>query len=160
MHRQTGSEKRSGRFIFQCPFVGEKKMSTVNTFLQWYAELQDAVTDALAGPLQDGLKHEIHEQAKARVYEAHDTGKARGIIGAPENLAGDAEGFSLHIRNVTVQQGGPAYQTETGFVEEGAPEFRQPFPRPFMDEALQNYAYGKAPDDLADALRSRGFIVE
>lgn len=160
MHRQTDSEKRSGRFIFQCPFVGEKKMSTVNTFLQWYAELQDAVTDALNGPLQDGLKHEIHEQAKARVYEAHDTGKARGIIGEAQNLAGDVEGFSLHIRNVTVQQGGPAYQTETGFVEEGAPEFRQPFPREFMQPALEEYAYGQAGDDLANALRARGFVVE
>lgn len=136
-------------------------MSTVNTFLQWYAELQDAVTDALAGPLQDGLKNEIREQAQERVYDAYSSkGYRRGQIGAAQNLAGDVEGFSMHIRNVTVQQGGPAYQTETGFVEEGAPEFRQPGPRPFMDEALQNYAYGKAQDDLADALRSRGFIVE
>lgn len=134
-------------------------MSTVNTFLQWYAELQSAVQDALNGPLQDGLKHEIHEQAKTRVYEAHDTGKARGIIGAAQNLAGDVEGFSLHIRNVTVQQGGPAFQTETGFVEEGAPNFHQPFPRPFMDEALQEYTYNKAPEDLASALRSKGFTV-
>lgn len=135
-------------------------MSVVEHFVNWYSELQAVVVDALNGPLQDGLKQEIQRQAKKRVYEAHDTGKARGIIGAPENLAANVNGFELHIRNVTVQQGGPAYQTETGFVEEGAPEFRQPFPREFMDQALQEYAYNKAPDDLADALRARGFLVE
>lgn len=135
-------------------------MSVMDDFLIWYAELQGAVTEALAGPLMDGLKHEIHEQAKVRVYEAHDTGKARGIIGAAQNLDGKVSGYDLQIRNVTPQQGGPASQTETGFVEEGSPEYRQPFPREFMDEALQEYAYGKAPDDLADALRARGFRVE
>lgn len=135
-------------------------MSVITEYLEWYAELQSAVQDALNGPLQDGLKHEIHEQAKVRVYEAHKTGKARGIIGAPENLEGHVNGFELHIRNVTVQQGGSAYQTETGFVEEGAPEFRQPFPREFMQPALEEYAYGQAGDDLANALRARGFVVE
>lgn len=134
-------------------------MSVITDFTIWYAELQDAVTDALNGPMQDGLKQEIRDQAEVRVYKAHDTGKARGIIGAPENLEGHVSGHELHIRNVTQPQGSPAYQTETGFVEEGAPEFRQPGPRPFMDEALVEYAYGRAPDDLANALRSRGFTV-
>ena len=134
-------------------------MSVVTEFAEWYARLQGSVTKALNGPLTDGLKHEIHEKAETNVYKAHDTGKARGIIGAAENLAADVNGMELHIRNVTVQQGGPAFQTETGFVEEGAPEFRQPFPRPFMDEALVDYAYGRAPEDLADALRSDGFTV-
>ena len=135
-------------------------MSVLSEYLAWYAKLQDAVHDALNGPLQDGLKQEIRKQAKARVYDAYSGGYRRGKIGAPENLEGHVNGFDLHIRNVTVQQGGPAYQTETGFVEEGAPEFRQPFPREFMDPALQEYAYGQAGYDLANALRAQGFVVE
>lgn len=134
-------------------------MSVLTTFTIWYAELQDAVGEALNGPLQDGLKQEIRKQAKTRVYDAYAGGYRRGKIGAAENLAGEVSGLSLHIKNVTVQQGGPAFQTETGFVEGGAPEFNQPFPRPFMEEALQEYAWNKAPDDLADALRSKGFTV-
>jgi hypothetical protein len=74
-------------------------------------------------------------------------------------MAVNVNGYELHVRNITVQQGCKAYQTETGFVEEGAPEFRQPFPRPFMDEALQEYAYGEGPEDLANALRARGYTV-
>ena len=134
-------------------------MSVITEYLEWYAELQSAVQDALNGPLQDGLKQEISKQAKARVYDAYSGGYRRGKIGAPENLEGHVNGYELHIRNVTVQQGGPAYQTETGFVEEGAPEFRQPFPREFMQPALEEYAYGQGPEDLANALRARGFTV-
>lgn len=134
-------------------------MSVVDTFLAWYAELQSAVTEALSGPMQDGLKQEIREKAKTNVYDAYSGGYRRGQIGGADNLRGEVNGFELHIRNMTVQQGGPAYQTETGFVEEGATEFHQPFPRPFMDEALVDYTYGKAGDDLADALRARGFTV-
>ena len=136
-------------------------MSAVNTFMIWYAELQGAVTEALAGPLQDGLKQEIGKQAQARVYDAYAGGGARrGQIGAPNNLDGNVSGFSLHIRNVTQPQGYGAHESETGFVEEGSPSYRQPFPRPFMDEALVEYAYGQAPDDLANALRARGFEVQ
>ena len=135
-------------------------MSTVDTFILWYTELQASITKALNGPLKDGLEKEIKEKAKTNVYDAYNTRSyRRGKIGDKTNLVADVNGMELHIRNVTVQQGGRAYQTETGFVEEGAPEFRQPFPRPFMDEALVEYAYGKAPDDLADALRSDGFTV-
>ena len=49
--------------------------------------------------------------------------------------------------------------TETSFVESGASNYRQPFPRPFMDEALEDYSAGRAEIDLADALRSMGFTV-
>lgn len=136
-------------------------MSILTDYMDWYSKLQAAVQDALNGPLQDGLKQEIRKQAKAKVYDAYSGGGyRRGKIGAAENLEGNVNGYDLHIRNVTVQQGGPAYQTETGFVEEGAPEFRQPFPREFMQPALEEYAYGQAGDDLANALRARGFVVE
>lgn len=136
-------------------------MSVLDTFAAWYAELQTAVSEALNGPVADGLKQEIRAQAKARVYDAYSTsGYRRGKIGAPENLEASVNGLELHIRNVTVQQGSQASQTETGFVEEGSPEFRQPFPRPFMDEALEQYAKNQGILDLEAALRARRFTVE
>lgn len=135
-------------------------MSVIDDFIIWYAELQNAVEDALSGPMQDGLKQEIRRQAQTRVYDAYNGGGyRRGKIGAAENLEGNVSGYSLHIRNVTAPQGTNAFQTETGFVEEGSPSYRQPFPRPFMDEALTEYAYGQAQEDLANALRAKGFTV-
>ena len=135
-------------------------MSVVDEFLIWYSGVQSAVQEALSGPIKDGLEQEIQKSAKKNVYDAYSGGGyRRGKIGSPQNLMADVNGYELHIRNVTVQQGGPAYQTETGFVEEGAPEFRQPFPRPFMDEALVDYVYGEGPEYLANALRARGYTV-
>lgn len=134
-------------------------MSVVDDFIIWYSGVQSAVQEALGGPLKDGLLQEVKKKAQDNVYNAYPGGYRRGQIGSEQNMAVDVNGYELHIRNVTVQQGGHAYQTETGFVEEGAPEFRQPFPRPFMDEALQEYAYGEGPEDLANALRARGFTV-
>lgn len=134
-------------------------MSVVDDFIIWYSGVQSAVQKALGGPLKDGLLQKVKEKAQDNVYNAYSGGYRRGQIGSPQNMAVDVNGYELHVRNITVQQGGKAYQTETGFVEEGAPEFRQPFPRPFMDEALQEYAYGEGPEDLANALRARGYTV-
>lgn len=134
-------------------------MSVVDDFIIWYSGVQSAVQEALGGPLKDGLLQKVKEKAQDNVYNAYSGGYRRGQLGSPQNMAVDVNGYELHVRNITVQQGGPAYQTETGFVEEGAPEFRQPFPRPFMDEALQEYAYGEGPEDLANALRARGYTV-
>lgn len=135
-------------------------MSVVDDFIIWYSGVQSAVQEALGGPLKDGLLQEVKKKAQANVYDAYSSGGyRRGQLGSSQNMAVNVNGYELHVRNITVQQGGKAYQTETGFVEEGAPEFRQPFPRPFMDEALQEYAYGEGPEDLANALRARGYTV-
>lgn len=134
-------------------------MSVVDDFIIWYSGVQSAVQEAMGGPLKDGLLQKVKEKAQDNVYNAYPGGYRRGQLGSPQNMAVDVNGYELHVRNITVQQGGKAYQTETGFVEEGAPEFRQPFPRPFMDEALQEYAYGEGPEDLANALRARGYTV-
>lgn len=135
-------------------------MGLLDEFVAWYGNLQAAVTDALAGPLTDGLKQEIRRQAKARVYAYAGGGCRRGLIGDPVNLEAESDQTELRIRNVTVQQGSAGRLSETNFVESGDPAYHQPGPRPFMDEALQEYAYGKAQDDLAAALRARGFRVE
>lgn len=134
-------------------------MSVVDDFIIWYSGVQSAVQEALGGPLKDGLLREVKKKAQDNVYNAYPGGYRRRQLGSPQNMAADVNGYELHVRNITVQQGGKAYQTETGFVEEGAPEFRQPFPRPFMDEALADYAHGEGPEDLANALRARGFTV-
>ena len=110
--------------------------------------------------MKDGLEREIKEQAKSRVYEAYPQhGYRRGLIGDPVNLEAESSQTELRIRNVTVQQGSPGRLSETNFVESGDQAYHQPKPRPFMDEALTEYAHGKGPEDLADALRSRGFTV-
>ena len=136
-------------------------MGLLDEFFAWYGNLQAAVTDALAGPLKDGLLQKIKETADANVYSYGGGGYRRGLIGDPVNMSLDGSGsYELHVKNITVQQGSPGRLTETNFVESGDPAFHQPGPRPFMDEALADYAHGEGPEDLANALLARGFRVE
>lgn len=135
-------------------------MSVLSQYQVWKSGLLDAVTDALNGPVQDGLKRAIRQEAKTNVYDAYtSTGPRRGQIGAAENLEGDVEGTTLTIRNVTQPQGWGADLTETTFVEAAAAGYRQPFPRPFMNEALEKYEAGEFHQDLGNTLRSRGYTV-
>ena len=136
-------------------------MSMLSQFTPWYQNLLTAVTDALSGPVQDGLKQKIRERAQKNVYDAYDGGGyRRGQIGAAQNLEAEVLFHQLRITNVTPPQGGAARATETSFVEGGYANYNQPFPRPFMDEALEEYTgSGQAQEDLAAALRSKGFTV-
>lgn len=135
-------------------------MSVVTQFAAWFGELQVATMEAVDGPLKDGLLQKIKETADANVYSYPGSGYRRGLIGDPVNMSMDGSGsYELHIKNITVQQGSPGRLSETNFVESGDPAYRQPGPRPFMDEALADYAHGEGPEDLANALRARGFTV-
>lgn len=135
-------------------------MSFLTQFAAWFGELQIVTQEALAGPVKDGLLKKIKESADANVYSYPGGGYRRGLIGDPVNMSLDGSGnYELHIKNVTVQQGSPGRLSETNFVETGDPAFHQPGPRPFMDEALADYAHGEVPEDLANYLRSHGFIV-
>lgn len=135
-------------------------MSFLTQFAEWFGELQVATMEAVAGPLKDGLLQKIKEKAAANVYSYGGGGYRRGLIGDPVNMSLDGSGaYELHIKNITVQQGSPGRLTETNFVETGDAAYHQPGPRPFMDEALVEYANGEGPESLANALRARGFTV-
>lgn len=133
-------------------------MSVLSEYALWKAGLEMAVTDALNGPVKDGLEMEIRRQAQSRVYAAYSSkGPRRGQIGAASNLQATVDDMTLTIKNVTVAQGGPTSVSETDFVEQGDSSYHQPFARPFMDEALRAYAAGQAEQDLALALKARGY---
>lgn len=132
----------------------------LDQYRDWKKQLNSAIKEALNGPMKDGLKRKIHEKAQTNVYEAYaSTGPRRGQIGGEKNLKAKVSGTTLTITNMTQPQGSGAGMTETTFVETGAPNYRQPFPRPFMEAALEEYVAGEAQQDLDNALRSRGFTV-
>lgn len=135
-------------------------MMFVEQYRAWKKELTSAIKEALRGPVKDGLERAIEQEAKTNVYDAYaSSGYRRGQIGAKTNLKAKVSGTTLTITNVTQPQGSGAGMTETSFVESGAPNYRQPFPRPFMNEALEKYQAGEFSQDLGNALRSRGFTV-
>ena len=135
-------------------------MSVLTMWAAWKAELDMAITDALNGPLTDGLKEYIHDESLWAVYMAYGGGGyRRGEIGGDKNLEATVSGDTLTIRNVTQPQGAGASMKEVDFVESGSSAYRQPFPRPFMTEGRDRYVAERAEMDLATALRARGFEV-
>lgn len=138
-------------------------MSFVSQYLTEIKPLIDRAVENALPDLADGLKRKIGEKAQSEVYSYGATGSAmakrRYTIGEPTGIAAHYGSYQLTLINERTMQGGDGHEVE--MVEEGWANFRQPGPRPFMDEALEEFVgSGEADATLARVLRSYGFIVE
>lgn len=123
-------------------------------------EVISAVQLALGGPIREGLEAEIAKYAERNVYSypaaPYFKAKRRGSLenkGEYDVTVGDL--------SITIDGSGIALQYGVGgevdIVEQGA-GWQQPGPRPYMNEALQNYiASGEADRALATVLQGSGF---
>ena len=122
------------------------------------SQIRGAVTNALYGEMYNGLMDELDKSARKNVYsynaEPYFMMKRRYMIADGSNMSREVAGTTLIVENKTALQCGEA--GEVNIVEEGA-GWNQPGPRPFMEEGLQNYASGRASDDLVYALQGAGF---
>lgn len=125
-----------------------------------------AIHDALQNEIADGLCDAIKESARTRVYDPsvyepspeHEA-ERRYELGDRENLEVFVGENSVEIKNYETLRHHPDVG-EVAVVEEGT-SYGQPFPRPFMEPALQDYVgSGKAEAALEIALRAAGFDVE
>ena len=123
-------------------------------------EIISAVQTALGGPIRLGLEAEIAKYAEQNVYSYQASPyfmqKRRYSLDNKANY--DVTVGDLYITidgsGIALQRGDPG---EIDIVEQGA-GWHQPGPRPYMDEALQNYiASGEADRALASALAGTGF---
>lgn len=124
-------------------------------------EVKSAVQSALAGPIREGLEAEIAKYALQNVYryDAAPYFKAKRRFSLSQVQAN--YDVSISDMSLTIDGSGIALQYGVGgevdIVEKGA-GWHQPRPRPYMDEALQNYiASGQADQALATALAGFGF---
>lgn len=137
-------------------------MSFVSQYLlEVKPQIERAIDNALPS-LAQGLKQKIEEKARTEVYSypatASAMAKRRGTIGSAANISMHmGERQVTLVNESTMQHGGGA---ETQMVEEGWANYRQPGPRPFMDEARDEYVdSGEADATLANVLKSYGFTV-
>ena len=122
-----------------------------------------AVQSALAGPIREGLEAEVAKYALQNVYsyDAAPYFKAKRRFSLSQVQAN--YDVSISDMSLTIDGSGIALQYGVGgevdIVEQGA-GWHQPGPRPYMDEALQNYiASGQADQALASALSGSGFTA-
>lgn len=110
--------------------------------------LMAAIQDAMEHEVLDVAKEALVESAVQRVYDAYPeaTGyqrRQRGGLMDIHNLNHSVESFdntvTLTVSNDTPFQGSPADYTDLPTViTEGNTAFRQPFPRPFMWEGVND----------------------
>ena len=138
-------------------------MSVLQDYLQIRGLLDAAVENALRDSVADGLKKAIQEEARKRVYDVYPVSSKRrkedgGLIDDATMLT-SVEGLTLTLENTAEPQHANGIEL-TPIVEEGDPAWHQPFARPFMDEARNEYVdNGKADSDIAKSLRAMGFTV-
>ena len=129
-----------------------------NTFMN---DLEYAIQQALYTRVRDGLIESLAKSARANVYsypaKPYYMAKRRYMIADRENMSTLVNGTTLTLKNITVLQCGEP--NEVDIVESGAHEWRQPGPRPFMEEGLQEYASSKALSDLTTSLLEQGFTI-
>ena len=121
-----------------------------------------AVQSALAGPIREGLEAEIAKYAEQNVYSY----KAAPFFMAKRRYSLDDKSkydVTVGDLSITIDGSGIALQNGVGgevdIVEQGA-GWHQPKPRPYMNEALENYiASGEADRALAEALQGSGFTA-
>lgn len=119
-----------------------------------------AVQSALAGPIREGLEAEVAKYAEQNVYSY----PAAPYFMAKRRYSLDNKGqYDVTITDMSITIDGSEISFQDGtpgeidIVEKGAGR-QQPYPRPYMDEALQNYiASGEADRALATALAGMGF---
>lgn len=141
-------------------------MSVLQDYLQIRGLLDTAVENALRDSVADGLKEAIQKKAKESVYSYPASPSAMykrreesgGLIDDTTMLT-TVEGLTLTLENAAEPQHANGVDL-TPIVETGDPAWHQPFARPFMDEARDDYVdNGNANSDIAKALKSMGFMV-
>lgn len=123
-----------------------------------------ALMDAVQNDLKEALLKKVEQFAESEVYSYGATPRAmssrRYTIGSKDIMdtaAGGGEGhFWLRITNKAYTQN-PAGADESDIVEKGYSGYRQPYPRPFMEKALEDFVNsGEADRILRDVFIRHG----
>ena len=141
-------------------------MSVLQDYLRIRKLLDSAIGNALKDDVADGLKDVIQKKAKENVYSYPASPDAMykrreesgGLIDDATMLT-TVDGLTLTLENAAEPQHANGVDL-TPIVETGDSAWHQPFARPFMDEARDEYVdNGEADSDIAKALKSMGFTV-
>ena len=136
-------------------------MSILGEYTPIKQEILSAVAEALP-QLALELEKEVQKTAEEVVYSYGASEEAmatrRYDLGESFNFEEYYGDDYVSITNITEMQGTDYGVSEVDFVEQGLSEYRQPYPREFMEKALIEYiTSGDADATLQSVLRQNGF---
>ena len=138
-------------------------MNTLEEYLTVIKPQIDSAVNAALPRLAEELIKSLDDAATDEVYsyEASEQAMAtrRYTIASEDNMEIIPGNYEVEIENGAVMQSGEA--NEVKMVEEGwGGKYRQPGPRPFMQQGLDRFiGSGMGEDMLVSALRGAGFTV-
>lgn len=135
-------------------------MSIMSEFEDYKGRLNDAIANICQGKLLDETYREIFDQADAVVYSYPTTGDRRNSLKNRESYkdkyyrSGDTH--IIEVETDLTFQGTPWSPDLAVVIDEGYPNFHQPYPRPWMWVAEDNMRE-KAEGIVQAELVGRGF---
>ena len=138
-------------------------MNTLEEYLTVIKPQIDSAVNAALPRLAEELIKSLDDAAKEEVYSYEASPEAmearRYTIASEDNMDITPGDYEVEIENEAVMQCGAP--NEVRMVEEGwGGKYRQPGPRPFMQQGLDRFIdSGMGEDMLASALRGAGFTV-
>ena len=153
-------------------------MSLLDNYYEAMARLRADVNDVVHNDMRDGIAIAMVDSARTRVYDAYSPKKyeRRWTLTDPSHYRFYPVNMGIEVDSPIT--GNPAYAPPAssgwnpGYIShliesgDGYPWLTKASditigPRPYLTEGMRDYVNtGKANQDLADGLRSRGYIVE
>ena len=143
-------------------------MSVTDEGIMMLERIKTAIDSALPTTMADSLREQVAQTAEEKVYsynpKFYSRRKESGGLIAKENLPAHLSApQTLTMKNITGLQnlyGGGDSSPLTPIVEDGVEKYHMPYPREFMQPALDEYIdSGRAEADLAQALEAAGFTL-
>lgn len=135
-------------------------MSLLSDFESYKTRLNNEIANICAGKLLDETYEEIFRQANAIVYSYGTSGPRRMSLLNRENYKDkyyqSDDTHTIEIETNLTFQGTPWSPDLAVVIDEGYPNFHQPYPRPWMwiaEDAMREKAHGMVTSELI----SRGF---
>ena len=143
-------------------------MSLSTEYTAWLKKLDAAVASAIKNEVCEDAKQALSDTMDAVVYSypasdsamstrRYDSGGLADKENFSDKYSGGSFSHELTIEDVAGFQGTDADGTLIHVVETGAAGYRQPYPRPVMQETQNLLNDGRTEKVLAAALKSRGF---
>lgn len=120
-------------------------------------KLEAAITDVLKNEVRDAALNAVEDSADSRIYGAYSSsGRRRFSAMDDASYSWEVNGDTLKITYVAGFQGQNASGDLGDVIASGNSNYHMPFPRPWMDEGVQDNI-AKIESALKAGLESRGF---
>ena len=137
-------------------------------FISEYVSMTSGISAAITEALSDMASELIADMKSAAVSEVYSYSATEMAMRNRRGTIADEDNFDVYhgenyirITNTAQMQGTDYGVTEADFVIQGLPNYKQPYPRDFMEKVMEDYLRsGRADTVLRNAMQRHGIDYE